>query len=492
MGIAAFRAASGLGLQMMWLYRWLHAAVAYMSNPNLAWGPDLRTHFIVNATLSLRILMTLGFAFYGVAYVVPVYFDAVQSFMTYMVMLSFFLCAGVFYLTVLRGISGLYLHYMMVSVALLSSAYLGFNILYSIVYLQNIPLSLFFVPWVVPLFLDVVSRFRPGPSYIVMAIPTVCTVIGFGHYLVSLGEMPKSLADVHYFAIFCSIVVVFVLFCLQAFLRTHYLDLRLEAERNAVMAMELSERLRIEGELSEVRYQLERLSRNLAASALAVSISHEINQPLTAISTNAAAGVRFLKRQQMDEVSECLTAIEQGAHRAGAVVNGIRSLLRRNTPSFQPFQPNDMLRETLDLMRLEAKQRDIILVDQLDAELPTITGDRIRLQQVCINLISNAMDAMAETPPKQRYITVRSTAVNVREISIAIMDQGCGMPPQVLERIFEPFYSTKETGTGIGLSISKSIIDAHDGQMLVKSDGSGTAFTLLLPILPEVEGRATA
>jgi signal transduction histidine kinase len=236
--------------------------------------------------------------------------------------------------------------------------------------------------------------------------------------------------------------------------------------------------------LMQTQAELARLSRVLSMGELTASIAHEISQPLTAVVSNGDACLQWLSSDppNVQKARQSTEKIIQDGARAGAVVSRIRALFKKEEPVKNWVRINDIIHELIEFLRHEAASRQISIRPQLDPSVPLVKADRVQLQQVVLNLVMNAMDAFAEAPATQREIVI-STGVHEDEVLISVIDGGTGLNPQVIERIFDPFFTTKESGVGVGLSISKSIVESHDGQLWARPNPRGGAiFEFTLPI----------
>jgi two-component system sensor kinase FixL len=209
-----------------------------------------------------------------------------------------------------------------------------------------------------------------------------------------------------------------------------------------------------------------------------------LNQPLTAILSNAEAAQTFLKssRPNVKEVRHILTDVVTDSKRAGEVIRRLRALLKRDKSRHQVVSLNQILKETLRLLHSEMITRNISVIAELDPLLPLLRGDRIQLQQVILNLVLNGAEAMINCSPERRKLFVRTYSDGLG-ILLAVRDYGVGLDPKSLEKIFEPFYSTKNEGMGMGLWINRAIIQAHGGRLwAANNDDGGATFTVTLPV----------
>ncbi len=248
-----------------------------------------------------------------------------------------------------------------------------------------------------------------------------------------------------------------------------------------------TERKRAEEALNQAREELARVTRVSTLGELAASIAHEINQPLAAIGADANACLHWLAadRPDLDSVREALSAIVKDGQRAGAVITRIRALLARSSVAHEPCDLTGVIQDVLPLVGPEIGRHGIHLQTSLAPDLPQVIGDRIQLQQVLLNLLLNAAEAVREVPPERRRLVVRST-LEQREDGpwavVAVEDAGVGFGEAEAPRLFEAFYTTKPGGLGMGLSISRSIIDSHRGRLWATANPAhGATFHLALP-----------
>ena len=217
---------------------------------------------------------------------------------------------------------------------------------------------------------------------------------------------------------------------------------------------------------------------------LAATLAHELNQPMAAILSNAQAAIRFLDRPQPDlvEIREILQEIAEEDARAGEVIRRMRSLVRKERASLQTLDLNATVHEVVGLLRSDAMMRKVVIDLQLDPDLPPVSGDRIQLQQVVMNLLLNAFDAIGESSPERQTVVVR-TSHDDEQIQVAVSDRGAGISPATLEHLFQPFNTSKPHGLGMGLSISRSIIGLHSGRLWGQNNtGPGATFCFTLPV----------
>jgi two-component system sensor kinase FixL len=218
---------------------------------------------------------------------------------------------------------------------------------------------------------------------------------------------------------------------------------------------------------------------------MAAALAHELNQPLTAILSNAHAGERYLAQgaPPLDEIREILQDVVGDARRAGEVIQRLRSLLRKDEARFLPLDVNQVIREMATLVHTDAILRNVVIELELAPDLPTVRGDRVQLQQVLLNLVLNGMEAVGQDGAAKR-IAIRTERAG-GEMCVKVRDEGPGIPADQLSRVFETFYTTKAKGMGMGLPISRSIVEAHGGRIWAENNPDrGATFSFTLPACP--------
>ena len=217
---------------------------------------------------------------------------------------------------------------------------------------------------------------------------------------------------------------------------------------------------------------------------LAASIAHEVNQPLTGIVSNGSACLRFLAGDtpDLEEAREAVRDIVRDGKRAGEVIARIRALTKGAAPARETLDLNETIREVLALVGDEAKRKSVVIRTQFADDLSAVSGDRVQLQQVLLNLVMNAMDAMSSVEDRARQLVITTQNIDPDRVQVTVEDSGTGLDPNTMARIFEPFYTTKSGGMGMGLSISRSIVQNHGGRLwATANDGPGTSFHFTLP-----------
>jgi PAS domain S-box-containing protein len=248
--------------------------------------------------------------------------------------------------------------------------------------------------------------------------------------------------------------------------------------------VDITERKRTEEALQRAQADLARLNRVMLLGEMTASIAHEINQPIAAVITNANAGLRWLGARQPDlgEIQEALGRIVRDGTRAGEVIGRIRALVRKTAPRRDLFEVNEAIREVVSLTQAEMQRHGVRLQSPLADDLPLISADRVQLQQVMINLIVNAIEAMG-TSERPRELTIASGRGEANNVFVEVRDTGPGLNPEKLDLLFQSFYTTKPDGIGMGLAISRSIAEAHGGQLSAgPNKPHGALFRLTLPI----------
>jgi signal transduction histidine kinase len=257
-----------------------------------------------------------------------------------------------------------------------------------------------------------------------------------------------------------------------------FVELLVELQRRGAEAQEHERRYRV------TQTELAHAGRVITMGELTASISHEVNQPITAMIGNAEATLQWLARDppEIQESRQLLTRIVRDGHRAGNVVVKIRDLVKKTPPRMERIDINCAMREVIELTRGEAVKSGVSVHNQFAEGLPLIEADRVQLQQVALNLIINAIQALGKSGNDPRELIV-STSVSGSNVSVSVRDSGPGVSPESLSHLFDPFFTTKPDGTGIGLSICRSIIESHSGRIWATANAPrGAAFHFTIPV----------
>ena len=250
---------------------------------------------------------------------------------------------------------------------------------------------------------------------------------------------------------------------------------------------DVTELRRAELEAQERRQEVTHLTRVAILGELSGALAHELSQPLTAILSNAQAAQRLLAKAPVDleELRNILADIGSDDKRAGEVINRLRALLRKGEANLQALDINDLATEVLELAHSEFIERNVAVTTRLTSSLPGIRGDHVQLEQVLLNLIMNACEAMADNNGTERVIEISTGGDGNGSLQLSVVDRGPGIPPEMIDRIFEPFTTTKTQGLGLGLSICRSIISAHGGHLWAANNPDrGATFAFTLPAHP--------
>jgi len=253
------------------------------------------------------------------------------------------------------------------------------------------------------------------------------------------------------------------------------------------VAFDITDRKEAELAAQRNREDLGHLSRVAAMGELAASIAHELNQPLSGIVSNAAAGQRFIDRGDVDlaELRELLTDINADGRRAGDVIRGIQSMVKKRAPARERVNLNDLVMKVVQMVKPNAMLHSCEFGTFLDPGLPAVEGDPVQLQQVLLNLVINAFDAMRDTPVRSRKVAIATERNGDGTIRISVRDYGVGISEEARERLFDQFFTTKREGLGMGLSIVRSIVASHGGTIAAENaDGGGARFQFNLPVTP--------
>jgi len=241
-----------------------------------------------------------------------------------------------------------------------------------------------------------------------------------------------------------------------------------------------------------LRQQVAHVGRISMMGQLATALAHEINQPLGAILRNAEAAELFMQETSpdLDEIRAIVADIRQDDQRAGAVIDRMRGLLKRQTLDSRPLDVGELVGDVRALVRADAAARHVKLDVYVPGDLPPVRGDRVHLQQVLLNLVLNGMDAVNGTGGEEQRVSITALLDGAQAVEIAVSDTGTGIPADKLAHVFDPFFTTKPNGMGMGLPISRTIIEAHGGRFWAENNNSGGAtFRFTLPIAQEAAAK---
>lgn len=251
-----------------------------------------------------------------------------------------------------------------------------------------------------------------------------------------------------------------------------------------VLLTDIDDRKRTEDELRDAQSELARVMRVMTMGQLTASIAHEVNQPLSGIVTNASTCLRMLDANppNLEGARETARRTIRDGHRASDVVTRLRTLYSKKVPNVEPMDLNEAAREVTALSATEIQRTGVTLRQEYADDLPPALGDRIQLQQVILNLVRNAAEAMTAIRDHPKVLLVRTERGEENHVRLSVKDSGVGLAPQAADKVFEAFYTTKTDGMGIGLSISRSIIEAHQGRLwATRNDGPGSTFSFSIP-----------
>ncbi|MGO8791773.1 MAG: sensor histidine kinase [Terriglobia bacterium] len=333
-----------------------------------------------------------------------------------------------------------------------------------------------------------------GPGWVAVGVSTLAALYYFIPPIRSFRVKPR---DVPFFLTFvaCQIIVNWLISWrreTEESLRRARDELEARVEQrtaelkkaNEALLNQMAEQRRTEEALQIARAELARVARITTIGELTASIAHEVNQPLAAVVANADACVAWLSRQDPNLV-EARAAAErttQGATRACEVIVRIRSLINKRAPEKARVQINEIIQETAALAESQASRNGVSIEVELSPNLPLVLGDSIQLQQVILNLLMNGIEAMTGVSDRPRRLLIRSQLQGAGQIHVSVQDSGIGLSAEVMARLFEPFFTTRSKGIGMGLPISRSIVEAHGGKLWAEPSGSyGSTFQFTLP-----------
>ena len=250
-------------------------------------------------------------------------------------------------------------------------------------------------------------------------------------------------------------------------------------------ATDITARKHAELELVQQRNELAHLARVAMVGEMTSSLAHDLNQPLTAILMNVQAAQRLLDKPvpNMTEIREILGDIMSDDQRAGEIIGGLRNLLKKSELNFQPVDINGAILEVIRLIRSDTLIKSVSVESRLAPDLPAVRGDRIQLNQVMLNLAINSLDAMKDIPAGERRLKIATTRIDAHSVQVEVQDTGTGIAPDPIKKVFEPFFTCKPNGLGIGLTICRSIINLHGGRIwAINNAGSGVTVRFVVPI----------
>src|SRR5215210_4724705 len=302
-------------------------------------------------------------------------------------------------------------------------------------------------------------------------LAAVLSILVLHYFFIAPFDTGSTLENYAYFVVFAVLAIV-----ITALSETrHRSEQSLNRSRDALEA-KVQERT---AALQQAQADLAHVSRVTTLGEMAASIAHEVDQPLSGVVINANACLRFLQRESpdLDEVRDGLLAIARDGRRASDVIARIRALARRTTTDKEPLDINDVIREVVALAEGEAQRTRARFRTDLGADLPRVLADRVQLQQVVLNLILNGLEAMHGIEDRSRDLIICTRRETADRVEVAVQDSGAGIDPQQASRMFDAFYTTKPRGMGMGLSISRTIVEQHGGRLwAVPNDGPGTTF----------------
>ena len=252
---------------------------------------------------------------------------------------------------------------------------------------------------------------------------------------------------------------------------------------------DVTQRRLSEEALAKVRSELAYVSRATSLGVLTASIAHEVNQPLAGIITNASTCLRMLGADppDVDGARETARRTIRDGNRASDVMTRLRALFSKKEFTLESLDLNEATREVIALSLSDLQRHRVILQSELADDLPIITGDRIQLQQVILNLLRNASDAMVDVHERPRLLLIKTEREDGNRVRLSVRDAGIGLPPQSLDSLFDAFYTTKSGGMGIGLFVSRSIVERHQGRLWAEpNDGPGATFAFSIPVSEDV------
>jgi C4-dicarboxylate-specific signal transduction histidine kinase len=257
-----------------------------------------------------------------------------------------------------------------------------------------------------------------------------------------------------------------------------------DRERIYAVGRDVTELKDAEDRLQETRQELTQVARRATMAVISAALAHEIKQPLGAMVANANASLRWLAKAppDVDKVRTILEDIVADGHRVSDVIQSVRSIFSQSDQPGTVLDLNELIRETIGLTRGDLDSAHVVAHLELGLQLPSICAHRVQLQQVLLNIVANAVDAMRSTSGRARVLRVRSRPVEFDGVEVTVQDSGIGIEPENVDRIFHAFFTTKPSGMGMGLAICRSIVEAHGGSLSVAATvPHGSAFRIVLP-----------
>jgi PAS domain S-box-containing protein len=260
------------------------------------------------------------------------------------------------------------------------------------------------------------------------------------------------------------------------------------------VAIDVTAQVKADLQLQLQREEMTRMSRVSSMGELTASLAHELNQPLTAIASNAAAGRRLLAQgsPELKMFEELLADVAADARRAGDIIHGIHHFVRKGEGKRHPVNLNEIVREVLRLLHSDLLARGTAVESQLAPNLPWVDADPVQLQQVLLNLLMNSLEAMQFTSAAKRRVVISTTCQANSSVTVGVRDYGSGLPDNDFNNVFTDFYSTKPNGMGMGLTIVRSIVEAHGGKLRAENVDEGARFCFTLPVGRKSETREVA
>ena len=258
-----------------------------------------------------------------------------------------------------------------------------------------------------------------------------------------------------------------------------------ELTRLLGVAVDITKRKQAEEDARRQREQINLLSRVSLLGEMTASLAHELNQPLSAIITNANAGMRSIDKGKEDPgtLREILVDVEADGRRAHDIIHNVRNTIKKSDPTLRRINLNELVTKVAHIVRPDAVAYSCEVETSLAKDLPLIEGDPVQIQQVLVNLVSNALDAMRQTPPDRRKVEISTAGNGDNEVRLSVRDHGTGIRTEVHERLFDRFFTTKEQGLGMGLAIVRSIVESHGGDIQAENVADGGArFYFTLPV----------